>query len=225
MASKLLKKTSSGTSPVVFYKKTSTGQVRCPVYRKTSTGIERLDQQLVTKTYTVTGYPDWLYTYIGDGASDTSLYKKSTDPLYPRQGAYSGMCYYSPISFKSTLAKVKGKNITKVELWLGCLHSYYSSGLSTYISGTTTTATSVPSSTTTSIFNNKRYSSNTAFTKGTNKYITLNNTAIADIKSGAITGFRPVSPSGWGLTDYGYFEGSGTNRPYVKITYTEEVWE
>lgn len=45
MASKLLKKTSSGTSPVVFYKKTSTGQVRCPVYRKTSTGMERLDQQ------------------------------------------------------------------------------------------------------------------------------------------------------------------------------------
>lgn len=53
MASKLLKKTSSGTSPIKFYKKTSTGQVQCPVYRKTASGMERLDQELVEKSYTV----------------------------------------------------------------------------------------------------------------------------------------------------------------------------
>ena len=51
MASKLLKKTSSGTSPIKFYKKTSTGQVQCPVYRKTASGMERLDQELTEKTY------------------------------------------------------------------------------------------------------------------------------------------------------------------------------
>ena len=51
MASKLFKKTSSGTSPIKFYKKTSTGQVQCPVYRKTANGMERLDQELTEKTY------------------------------------------------------------------------------------------------------------------------------------------------------------------------------
>ena len=51
MASKLFKKTSSGTSPIKFYKKTSAGQVQCPVYRKTANGMERLDQELTEKTY------------------------------------------------------------------------------------------------------------------------------------------------------------------------------
>ena len=59
MANKLLKKTSSGSSPIKFYKKTSTGLVQCPVYRKTSSGMERLDQTLVTKTKVFSGYPDW----------------------------------------------------------------------------------------------------------------------------------------------------------------------
>ena len=49
MASKLLKKTSSGTSPIKFYKKTSAGQVQCPVYRKTANGMERLDQELTER--------------------------------------------------------------------------------------------------------------------------------------------------------------------------------
>ena len=225
MASKLLKKKSSGTSPIKFYKKTSTGQVQCPVYRKTSSGMERLDQQLVEKSYTVSGYADWTYCYIGDSSSDKSLYAKSTDPTFPRQGKYSSYYYYSPMSFKSVLAKVKGKNIKSIKLKMKCTHSYYSAGLSTYISGTNITNTSAPSNITTSVFNNKRYSSDVSFSVDGTKTITLNSTAIADVKAGNITGFRPVASAGWSLTDYGYFSASGNSRPYIEITYVEEVWE
>ena len=225
MASKLLKKTSSGTSPIKFYKKTSTGQVQCPVYRKTSSGMERLDQQLVEKSYTVSGYADWTYCYIGDSSSDKSLYAKSTDPTFPRQGKYSSYYYYSPMSFKSVLAKVKGKNIKSIKLKMKCTHSYYSAGLSTYISGTNITNTSAPSNITTSVFNNKRYSSDVSFSVDGTKTITLNSTAIADVKAGNITGFRPVASAGRSLTDYGYFSASGNSRPYIEITYVEEVWE
>lgn len=225
MASKLFKKTSSGTSPIKFYKKTSTGLTQCPVYRKTSTGMERLDQQLITKEYTITGYADWTYCYMASSSSATSLSAKSTDPTYPRQGKYSSYYYYSPMSFKTTFAKVKGKNIKSVKLKMKCTHSYYSGGLDTYISGTTISNTSAPSNTTTSIFNNKKYSSNTHFDVDATKTISLNSTAIADIKAGNITGLRPVAVAGWGLTDYGYFSASGTSRPYVEIVYTEEVWE
>lgn len=225
MASKLLKKTSSGTSPIKFYKKTSTGQVQCPVYRKTSIGMERLDQQLIEKSYTITGYADWTYCYVGDSSSDSSLYAKSTDPTFPRQGKYSSYYYYSPMSFKTVLAKAKGKNIKSIKLKMKCTHAYYSAGLSTYISGTNITNTSAPSNITTSVFNNKRYSSDVSFSVDGTKTITLNSIAIADVKAGNITGFRPVAGAGWSLTDYGYFSASGNSRPYIEITYVEEVWE
>ena len=225
MASKLFKKTSSGTSPIKFYKKTSAGQVQCPVYRKTANGMERLDQELTEKTYTVSGYADWTHCYIGDSSSDTSLYAKSTDPTLPRQGKYSSYYYYSPMSFKTVLAKVKGKNIKSIKIKMKCEHAYYSGGLSTYISGTNITNSSAPNNITTSVFNNKKYSSDVSFSVDGTKTITLNSTAIADVKAGNITGFRPVASAGWSLTDYGYFSASGNSRPHIEITYVEEVGE
>lgn len=225
MASKLLKKTSSGTSPVSFYKKTSTGQIRCPVYIKTATGQQRLDQQLVTKTYVVSGYSDWTCCYIGSSSTDTVLSQKSTDPLLPRQGKYSSYYYFSPMSFKSLFAKVEGKNITSVKIRMKCDHSYNSTGLSTFISGTTITSTSEPSSISNSVFNNKRYSSDIHFDRDETLTITLNSTAISDIENGNITGLRPIASAGFSLTDYGYFNETGTTRPWVEITYTEQVWE
>ena len=227
MANKLFKKTSSGTSSIKFYKKTSTGQTQCPVYKKTSSGMERLDQQLVTKTYTVEGYCDWCCCYMGSSSSQSSLSKKGTDPIYPRHGRYSNYYYWSPISFETVFKKVRGKNITKVELKLHSLHSYYSTGMDVYVSGFGSLATtSTPSSVNSNIFNNARYSSDTHYAKsGESKYITLNSTGINAVKNSQINGFRMIASGGWSLDDYGYFEGSGTNRPYIRITYTEQVWE
>lgn len=194
---------------------------RCPVYKKENGVWNRIDQQLVDKYYAITGGLDWSYCYIGESSSDTSLYIKSTDPYNPRQGKYSSYYYYSPMSFKSTFDRVRNKDIMSIEITMNCEHSYYSTGLSTYISGYTGSNTSAPSSLTTSVFNNKRYSDDVKFSKGSTITFSLNSTAIEDIKSGAIHGFRPVSPSGWSLSDYGYF----ATNPTIRITYREQVWE
>ena len=86
--------------------------------------------------------------------------------------------------------------------------------------------TSTPSSINRSIFNEARYSSDTHFAKSNEaKYITLNSTGINAVKNSQINGFRMIGSAGWSLDDYGYFEGSGNDRPYVRITYTEQVWE
>lgn len=227
MANKLFKKTSSGTSSIKFYKKTSTGQTQCPVYKKTSSGMERLDQQLVTKTHVVEGYCDWTCCYMGSSSSQSSLSKKGTDSIYPRHGKYSSYYYWSPISFENIFKKVRGKNITKVELWLKSLHSYYNTGMDVYVSGFRSLATtSTPSSISQNIFDNARYSSDTHYAKsGEGKYITLNQNGINAVKNNQINGFRMIASAGWALADYGYFEGSGNDRPYVRITYTEQVWE
>ena len=50
--------------------------------------------------------------------------------------------------------------------------------------------------------------------------ITLNSTAIDDIDYRNIDGFRLLSPTGNTVTDYGYFSGTGTTRPYIEITVT-----
>ena len=227
MANKLFKKTSSGTSSIKFYKKTSAGQTQCPVYKKTSSGMERLDQQLVTKTYTVTGYCDWCCCYMGSSSTQSSLSKKGTDPIYPRHGKYSSYYYWSPMSFETTFKKVRGKNITKVELWLKSLHSYYSTGMDVYVSGFgSLSTTSTPSSINRSIFNEARYSSDSHYNKSGDKHaILLNTTGINAIKNSQINGLRMIGSAGWSLDDYGYFEGSGNDRPYIKVTYTEQVWE
>ena len=206
-------------------KKVNGQWVRCPVYKKENGVWNRIDQQLVTKTYSISGYSDWTCCYIGSSSTDSTLSKKGTDPLPPRQGKYSTYYYFSPMSFKSLLSRVKGKNIVSARVWMKCDHSYYSTGLKTYISGTTISNTSIPSNINNSVFNNKRYSSDVHFSKGGSNYINLNSAAISDIKAGNITGFRPVACGGFKLTDYGYFNESGTTRPWLEIVYTEQVWE
>ena len=56
------------------------------------------------------------------------------------------------------------------------------------------------------------------FDKGGELTITLNSTAIDDIDYRNIDGFRLLSPTGNTVTDYGYFSGTGTTRPYIEIT-------
>ena len=197
---------------------------RCPVYIKENGVWNRIDQQLVTKTYKVSGYCDWNACYVGTSSSDSSLHKNS-DPYKIRQGKYSTYYYYSPISFKSIFDKVRGKNITKVTVELKNDHSYYSTGLNMYLSGMTSSINYEPSSITTSYFNSKKYSSNVFFSKGGTQIISLNSEAINDIKNNVLHGVTPKAVAGWSLNDYGYYSGSGSTRPYVEITYTEQVWE
>lgn len=223
MANKLFIKTSSGMSPIKLYKKTSTGQVQCPVYVKTANGMERIDQTLVTKTMIVSGYAQWNGSYRNSSGSGSANFKDKN--VY--QGKYSSYHYLGLMCFKNVFAQARaiGGTITKVTLRLTNLHSYYYAGLGTKVCGAINMPSTLPTS---SSFNNilsTPYSNTTEFAKGGTNTITLNSNALKDIQNGNINGFRLLSPTGFTLTDYGYFEGEGTNRPYIEITVEYQVWE
>lgn len=228
MANKLFKKTSSGTSPIKFYKKTSTGQSQCPVYVKTSSGMERIDQTLVTKTKTIKGYAQWNGSYRNTSGSGTAYsdYSDSSDRLRIYQGKYSSYHHLGLMCFKDLFAQAREVGtITNVTLKLTNLHSYYGIGLSTKICGAINMPSFKPSSFSFSNALSTSYCETVEFTKGGTKTITLNNSVLSSIQKGNIDGFRLLSPTGFTLADYGYFEGEGINRPYVEITVEYDVWE
>ena len=229
MANRLFKKTSSGTSPVKFYKKTSTGLTQCPVYRKTSNGMERIDQTLVTKTKVFSGYAQWNGSFrnsTGTGTAQAS-YSGASDKLRMYQGRYSNYHHLGVMCFKNIFDQVRafGGEVTKVTLKLKNLHSYYGAGLETKVCG----AWNMPSSRPTSFsFDNVKstsYCGTVHFDKGATKTLTLDENARKNIQSGEMTGFRLLSPTGFNLTNYGYFEGEGTSRPYIEITVQYQEWE
>lgn len=229
MANKLFKKTSSGTSPIKFYKKTSTGQVQCPVYRKTASGMERIDQTLVTKTKVIKGYAQWNGSFRNSTGSGTAYsdYSSASDRLRIYQGKYSSYHHLGLMCFKDLFAQARavGGTITKVTLKLTNLHSYYYAGLGTKVCGAINMPSTKPSSFSFSNAKSTSYCATAEFTKGATKTITLNSSALSDIQNNKIDGFRLLSPTGFTLTDYGYFAGEGTNRPYIEITVKYDVWE
>ena len=97
-------------------------------------------------------------------------------------------------------------------------HSYYYTGLDTYICGASSLPATRPTSFSTDNVDEIKLSDKINFSKGGTQIITLNNTAIQKIQNGSIDGFRLLSPTGNTVTDYGYFSGTGTTRPYIEIT-------
>ena len=228
MANRLYKKTSSGSSPVKFYKKTSTGQVQCPVYRKTSSGMERIDQTLVTKTKVISGYAQWNGSFrnsTGTGTAQAS-YSSLTDRLRIYQGKYSSYHHLGVMCFKKLFdeARAVGGTITNVKLKLKNLHSYYGAGLGVKVCGAINMPNTRPSSFSFNDVYSTSYCGTVEFTKGGTKTITLDELARKNIENNKIDGFRLLSPTGFTLSDYGYFEGEGTNRPYIEITVEYEEW-
>lgn len=228
MANKLFIKTSSGTSPIKFYKKTSTGQTQCPVYRKTSNGMERIDQTLVTKTKVIKGYAQWNGSFRNSSGSGTAYsdYSDSSDRLRIYQGKYNSYHHLGLMCFKDLFAQARAiGTITKATLKLTNLHSYYGAGLGTKVCGAINMPNTKPSSFSFSNAKSTSYCGTVEFTKGGTKTITLNSSALSAIQNGSIDGFRLLSPTGFTLTDYGYFEGEGTNRPYIEITVEYDTYE
>lgn len=216
---------------VSIYKKTSTGYVSCPIYRKTSTGMERIDlgggstgggTQPSPSSNIIKGYADWSGSY--RGSSTTGIFTDNfnddrRDRIY--QGYYPNFNYLGVICFKSLFEQARQLGtITSVKLKLTNLHSYYYAGLNTIISGATNMSNYRPTSFSMSNVNSTQYCSSTHFNKGGALTLTLNDTAIQSIQNGTIDGFRLLAPSGFAITDYGYFSGTGTTRPYIEITVT-----
>lgn len=174
-----------------------------------------------SSTYTIEGYADWTGSYIFDSTSDTSGYLKSTNPQYVYQGKYDSYYYRNVMNFDTVMGKARGLNIIKAELWIKNLHSYYGSGLNTYITGGWASPSTRPSSYPLDRFGGTRYSNNENWAKnGPARYITLNSTCIDDIKNNRIDSLHCNAVAGWSLTDYGYFQGTGggSDTPYLKLT-------
>lgn len=216
---------------VSIYKKTSTGYVSCPIYRKTSTGMERIDleggstgggTQPSPSSNIIKGYADWSGSYRSSSTTGTftdNFNDDRRDRIY--QGYYPNFNYLGVICFKSLFEQARQLGtITSVKLKLTNLHSYYYAGLNTIISGATNMSNYRPTSFSMSNVNSTQYCSSTHFDKGGVLTLTLNDTAIQSIQNGTIDGFRLLAPSGFAITDYGYFSGTGTTRPYIEITVT-----
>lgn len=216
---------------VSIYKKTSTGYVSCPIYRKTSTGMERIDlgggstgggTQPSPSSNIIKGYADWSGSYRSSSTTGTftdNFNDDRRDRIY--QGYYPNFNYLGVICFKSLFEQARQLGtITSVKLKLTNLHSYYYAGLNTIISGATNMSNYRPTSFSMSDVNSTQYCSSTHFNKGGALTLTLNDTAIQSIQNGTIDGFRLLAPSGFAITDYGYFSGTGTTRPYIEITVT-----
>ena len=214
---------------VSIYKKTSTGYVSCPIYRKTSTGMERIDlgggstgggSQPSPSSNIIKGYADWSGSYRSSSATGTftdNFNDDRRDRIY--QGCYPNFNYLGVICFKSLFEQARQLGtITSVKLKLTNLHSYYYAGLNTIISGATNMNTYRPTSFSMNNVNSTQYCSSTHFNKGGTLTLTLNSTAIQSIQNGTIDGFRLLAPTGFAVTDYGYFSGTGSTRPYIEIT-------
>lgn len=229
MANKLFKKTSSGTSPVKLFKKTSTGQIQCPVYRKTATGMERIDQTLVTKTKVFSGYAQWNGSYRNSTGTGTAYsdYSGADDRLRMYQGKYSPYHHLGIMCFKNIFNQVRefGGEVTKVTLKMKNLHSYYGAGLDTKVCGAWNMPNTKPSSFKFDDVKSLSYCGTQHFDKGETRTLTLDENARSNIQTGTMDGFRLLSPTGFTLTDYGYFEGEGSSRPYIEITVKYEEWE
>lgn len=222
--------TINGTSTKALKPKKFNGSswVDCPTYRFTSSSsVERMDQQLVTKTEVISGYPQWNGSWRNSSGSGTASYYRS-DNIY--QGKYDTYHYIGLMCFTDLFAKARAKGtITKVTLRLKNNHAYWNSGLKTRVCGASSLPSSEPTSVNFSWGGTTAFSSDISFGKNASTpiTITLNSTAISQIQNNQVNGFRLLAPGGFALTDYGYFDGSTNSsiRPYCEITVQYQVWE
>lgn len=219
MANSIFKRNNGWSNQKIEVKNGSDINV-APTYKRTSSGWERLDQQLVTQTKIIEGYAQWNGSFRSDSASGNATY---FDPaLY--QGKYSSgykeykiglMCFSDLFKKARELGTIK-----KVELRLKNNHAYYNSGLKTRICGAWSLPSTRPSTANYSWSDTNAYTGDWSFPKNGSapQWITLNSNIHSKIQNSNINGLRVLSPSGYTTNDYGYFEGSNSNRPYIKIT-------
>ena len=228
-------KKSNSFGKVNIYKKTTSGMELCPIYKKTASGMERIDlnngtddiivtpPSVSSKIVVIKGYASWCGSYRSSSATGIftdDFNDDRRDRIY--QGYYPNFNYLGIISFKDVFKEVRSLNgtITSVKLKLTNTHSYYYAGLNTYICGASNLSTTRPTSFSTDNIDEIKLSDKINFSKGGTQTKTLNNTTIQKIQNGSIDGFRLLSPTGNTVTDYGYFSGTGTTRPYIEITVT-----
>lgn len=200
---------------------------RCPVYKKVNGNWVRIDQQLVTKTKVISGYAQWNGSYRNSSGTGVATLR-SSNPDLVYQGAYSNYRHLGVMCFANLFAEARNTGtITNVVLRLKNNHAYYNSGLKTVVSGTAGLPASRPGTLSFGVSNGKDYSGKISFAKNgaEHKPITLNSACIDDIQNGRIDGFKLTSPTGFTLSDYGYFEGSSGSRPHIEITVQYQVWE
>lgn len=224
MANSIFKKTSNGWSNQKIECKTSGGTNVAPTYKRTHSGWERIDQQLVTHTKIIEGYAQWNASYRNSSGSGNANYKDNN--IY--QGKYDSYNYLGLICCTNLFNTARNSGtIKKVELRLKNNHAYYNSGLKTKICGAWSLPNTRPSTASFGWSNSTAYSGEWHFAKNGSspQWLTLNSNVNNVIQNNQINGFRLLSPTGFDLNNYGYFEGSGDNRPYVKITVEYQVWE
>lgn len=216
----------NGTWQPLRPKKKVNGQwVDCPAYLKENGQWVRIDQQLVTKTKVIEGYAQWNGSWRNSSGTGGASHYRS-DNIY--QGKYNSYHYLGLMCFTDLFNDARNTGtITKVELRLKNNHAYYNTGLKTKICG----AWSLPSTSPTTAYfdwsDSNAYTGEWHFGKNaaSPQWITLDSKIHNAIQNGSLNGLRLLSPSGFSLNDYGYFEGSNENRPYIKITVQYQVWE
>lgn len=225
MSNKCFIKRNGSWEPLRPKKKVNGQWVDCPAYQKINGNWTRIDQQLVTHTKVIEGHPQWNGSWRNSSGSGSASYYRS-DNIY--QGKYDNYHYLGLMCFTNLFNQARNSGtIKKIELRLKNNHAYWNSGLKTRIVGAHSLPSSQPNDANFSWSDNTRFSSDVSFPKNgaTPQWITLNGDAISKIQNNQINGLKLLSPSGFSLTDYGYFEGANSNRPYIKITVEYQVWE
>lgn len=122
--------------------------------------------------------------------------------------------------FKNIFEKVRALKgtVTDVKLTLTNAHSYSSVGINTKVCGAWNMSIDKPTSFNFDNVKSTSYCGEQHFNKGQKRVLTLDESACKNIQSGTMTGFRLLSSTGFNTTNYGYFEGEGSNRPYIEIT-------
>lgn len=206
-------------TPIVFYKKTNTGQIQCPVFKKTKDGMERIDNY--SRTEVIKGYAQWCGSYRNTSSSGVfrdNFGDNRGERIY--QGKYGSYYYLGVMCFKNIFEKVRALKgtVTDVKLTLTNAHSYSSVGINTKVCGAWNMSIDKPTSFNFDNVKSTSYCGEQHFNKGQKRVLTLDESACKNIQSGTMTGFRLLSSTGFNTTNYGYFEGEGSNRPYIEIT-------
>lgn len=172
------------------------------------------------KTYTTTWVQNWGASYLGDGSkrTDTTDLMQGYTSYYSAGGNQRGLSNFAGGADYSTSSGEVGKTIVqalsgatveKVEVKLHCNHSHSYSGGTAEIGyhGELTEPSTAPAG---------AYGSITKFFhRGDTLWIPLPSSTYDDWKNGSYRGIT-VGPTG----DYMRFDGAGTDKPAIRITYT-----
>lgn len=219
----------------------TTGQVSCVLVAASDGGGQRsfgehtIPGCSVTDSSGLLGHPDpedllttqngqdtffstWAKTFSNTGGGASA---GQTGILYQGDPEI-GIKLYSKCGFdKSDLqSKLAGKEITDVKLRLRNLHSWFNTGLDPARIGYHNHS-SQPSGNTNSsgTFNVLNYHWN----KFETKEVDIPNSWGEAFRDGTRGGFTFGRTNAGGRSDYGYFEGSGSNRPRLRISWTQRV--